>query len=69
GDGFGTMDRSYIQQGGTAVMAPAVINQVHRLGFEGPTPDDLLGPWPLRTVAELCTRRVGSENSSPTPAS
>lgn len=48
------LDLSYAQQGGTAVMAPAVVKHLASLGFAGPTPDDLLGPWPLRAVAELC---------------
>ncbi|MEU1799507.1 condensation domain-containing protein [Streptomyces sp. NPDC019937] len=61
GDASVDMDCSYIQQGGSAVMAPAVMKQLNQLGFEGPTPDDLMGPWPLRAVAELCVKRVSNE--------
>ncbi|MFJ1646711.1 condensation domain-containing protein [Streptomyces sp. NPDC088258] len=55
GDAPIDMDSSYARQGGSAVMAPAVVKHLAQLGFAGPTPDDLLGPWPLRTVAQLCT--------------
>ncbi|MEU1294742.1 condensation domain-containing protein [Streptomyces sp. NPDC005840] len=48
------LDSCYVRQGGTAVMAPAVVRRLDRLGYTGPTPDDLLGPWPLRVVAGLC---------------
>ncbi|SDT83355.1 hypothetical protein SAMN05216371_8176 [Streptomyces sp. TLI_053] len=48
------LDSSYAQQGGRAVMAPAVIQRLERLGYAGPTPDDLLGPWPLRALIGLC---------------
>ncbi|MFJ2172756.1 condensation domain-containing protein [Streptomyces sp. NPDC087851] len=61
GDAPVDMDCSYIQQGGRAVMAPAVMKHLNQLGFEGPTPDDLLGPWPLRAVVELCVKRVSDE--------
>ncbi|MCK1798976.1 condensation domain-containing protein [Streptomyces sp. XM4193] len=48
------LDLSYAQQGGTAVLAPAVVQRLALRGFSGPNPDDLLGPWPLRAVADLC---------------
>ncbi|MBU7600084.1 hypothetical protein JGS22_021215 [Streptomyces sp. P38-E01] len=48
------LDLSYGQQGGTAVLAPAVVQRLALQGFTGPNPDDLLGPWPLRAVADLC---------------
>ncbi|MFJ9621736.1 condensation domain-containing protein [Streptomyces sp. NPDC101181] len=52
------MDRSYIQQGGSAVLTPAVTKHLNRLGFEGLSPDDLMGPWPLWAAVDLCTKRV-----------
>ncbi|QKV97154.1 hypothetical protein HUT19_40265 [Streptomyces sp. NA02950] len=55
GDAPVDLDSSYGQQGGSAALAPAVVKHLAQLGFVGPTPDDLLGPWPLHAVAELCT--------------
>ncbi|WP_367125825.1 condensation domain-containing protein [Streptomyces phytohabitans] len=48
------LDLPYARQGGTAVLAPAVVRRLALLGYAGPTPDDLLGPWPLRVAAALC---------------
>ncbi|SES26872.1 Condensation domain-containing protein [Lentzea xinjiangensis] len=55
GDALVDLDSSYCQQGGSTVLAPAVVKHLAQLGFVGLTSDDLLGPWPLRAVAELCT--------------
>ncbi|MFD5823949.1 condensation domain-containing protein [Lentzea sp. NPDC060358] len=54
GDSVIDLESSYVGQGGRAVLAPAAVKRLAQQGYEGPTPDDLLGPWPLRVVAGLC---------------